>query len=351
MSDLTSTDVSFTPGTIDFTALHAKAMAMPEDPTISKEEKAAAAVATQPTNDEVATVTTPQPEGTETVKTESTLNVVDLADDAMVRIKVDGVEQIVSYKDYKDGIQREATFTKRMQTLAQQRREAEAEIARQAAEVQRRFEEVESAKQRLNENDPMQALAKLLAQQANPAPPQADPNEIATIGEVQQRLEELAKQQTAQQKAQSEEFLKSVQLAAAKLREEQAIQADAQKFSAALAANLSKDEYKVLNEVVPFTENAIRYQVSQLDPKSIDEAIEFSEKVMQEWVGKIQATSTELVKRQEVAKARAKMEPPTGSPAPIQTAKSQPQSFLKKDGKIDWQVLSAQAKAIIDSRV
>ena len=105
--------------------------------------------------------------------------VVDLSDDSLVKVKVDGVEQTVPYREFKDGIQREAAFTKRMQQLADQRREAEEVFTQRAAQLQQQAELIAYAQQQLQTR---------AAQPVPQAIPQSDPNEIATLGEVQQSL-------------------------------------------------------------------------------------------------------------------------------------------------------------------
>ena len=266
--------------------------------------------------------------------------VVDIPDDALVRIKVDGVEQTVPYAEYKDGIQREAAFTKRMQTLAQQRQEAEQVFTQRAVELQRQAEMIAYAQQQ------MQAAAR--PTKSAPSEKPSDPNEIATLGEVQQSLATFQQQLATQQNQQQQQFMSQLQVAGQQLKDEQSQQVDADRFTAGLNATLAKDDYKFLRDVIPYADESIRYQVAQLDPQSIDEAITYTEHVAKEWSDRVRATSTDHIKRQEVAKARAKMGPPSGSPVPP-TDQTRPGSFLRKDGKLDWKSLEQRASTYLDN--
>lgn len=346
MSDVIAAPDSLQPASVDFNSLYEKALAHPADPTADTPDTPTASadpevVPPLPASYDPATAATPQ-------VAQSSGKVVDLPDDALVRVKIDGVEQTVPYREYKDGIQREAAFTKRMQTLAQQRQEAEQVFAQRAADLQRQAEMLAYAQQQLQQQaNPVAQLQQLLqAQQPQPQAP--DPNEIATLGEVQQSLAAFQQQLAAQQAEQQRQFLEQIQLAGQQLKDEQALAADAARFTAGLNATLEKDDFKVLREVIPYAEESIRYQVAQLGPQSIDEAITFAEQIANEWAGKVRATSTDYLTRQEVAKARAKMGPPSGSPPPP-SAQVKPGSFFKKDGKLDWKSLEQRAAAYLDN--
>jgi hypothetical protein len=330
MSDVITAPDFVQPSTIDFSSLYEKAMAHPSDPTVDDLDPAPAAPS-EPAP--VTSVTTSAPPTSQS----SQPAVIDLPDDAMVRVKIDGVEQTVPFREYKDGVQREAVFTKRMQQLAEQRREAEAVFTQRAAELQRQAEMIAYAQQQLQR--PQAAPTP----QTPPAAP--DPNEIATLGEVQQSLATFQQQLAAQQAAQQQAFFQQLQQAGDQLREEQAIQADAARFSTALKTTLDQDDYRVLRDAVPYAEESIRFQVAQLNPQSIDEAIQFTDHVVKEWATKLKSTSQDYLTRQEVAKARAKMEPPAGSPPPpvAQRAKS----AFRKTGQIDWDLLRDRAASLL----
>jgi hypothetical protein len=97
--------------------------------------------------------------------------VLDLPDNAKVRVKLDGKEEVVTYKDYKDTLSREAVWTKRMQTLAEQRKQAEQEFVQKYAWLQQQALAVEAAKAALGQQRPLkEQLAELATQQQQPKP-------------------------------------------------------------------------------------------------------------------------------------------------------------------------------------
>lgn len=336
MSDVIPAPESINPSTIDFNALHAKAMAFGETPEVPATPAIPAVEAQQ-----AEPVVVPEVP----VATPSTPQVLDLPDEALVKIKVDGVEQTVSVKDYRDGIQREASYTKRMQTLANQRKEAENVFAQKQAELSQQAQAVAYMQRQLAE----QTQQLRAPQQAHAQPVVTDPNEIATVGEVQQALAALQQNFAASNQTQQQQFMAALDQAGQKIREEQATQADALKFTSAMNRTLESADYKILREVLPFPEDSLRYQVAQLDPQTMDEAIDMMENIAKEWATKVKATSTDYLTRQEVAKARAKMEPSTGTPVPMTVTTTKQASFMKKDGKLDWDALRARAQTLMDS--
>lgn len=314
MSDVVPAPDFVQPSTIDFNSLYEKAMDLPTETAPEP-----AAVADSPASP-------------------AETKILDLPEDAQVRIKVDGQEQVVPVREYKDGIQREAAFTKRMQQLADQRREAESVMAQRAAELERQAQMLAYAEQQLR-----------MRQQPAPAPEpvaKPDPNEIATLGEVQQSLASFQAQLAQQQALREQQFFAQLQQAGQQLREEQAVQADASRYTAALNATLDQEDFRVLRDAIPYAEESIRFQVAQLNPETIDEAIQFTDQVVKEWADKLRTSSTDYLKRQEVAKARAKMAPPAGSPPP--PTRPAPRQAFKKNGQIDWDVLRERSLSYLE---
>jgi GTP1/Obg family GTP-binding protein len=177
-----------------------------------------------------------------------------------------------------------------------------------------------------------------------------DPNEIATLGEVQQALTALQQNFATQTQAQQQEFMRQLEVAGQRIREEQSLQSEAAKFSNALDKLLTSEDYKIINDVLPFAQDSLRFQVAQLDPQSMDEAIQMMENIAKEWVGKIRSTNTDYLRRQEVARAQAVMEPSTGSPVPPVHVQPKAGTFLKKDGTMDWNTLRQRALSMLDAK-
>lgn len=332
------------PSTINWAALHKAAVDLPDDPP---------AEPAPPKEEPLPTVTefaeklakTPEPqEATPTEKAPEPPAPREFKDDDLVKIKVDGEEKVVTYKDYKDGIQREAVFTKRMQQLAQQREAAEQELAQRYAQLYQESQRLEHERQRIEANNPLAKLVKQLEAQEKV---EQDPNTLATIGEIQRALkeqrEQLQTELTQREQAQREQLAQ----AAAQLRVQQAQAQDAARFTAALQETLSDKDLAVVKSVVPSPELAdaiIRYNVAQMGPNTIEEGIEFMRTFVKQWADSVKGQQKTEDSRAAAVKARAVIEPPQGSP-PAPTTSSKPQSFFKKDGGLDWGALHQKALA------
>ena len=338
MSDVVSAPDALQPATIDYSALMAKAMAHPagnDVPAPSEPSPIAspAPVAADPAPS--ATVAPPEP-----VVSPAEAKILDLPEDGQVRVKIDGKDELVPVAELRNGYSRESVFTKRMQSLAEQKKTAEAELAAQYSQLQAQAAQVELARQYVLSQQ-MQAPV-----QSAPQTPQPDPGDLATMGDVQSAWQHMQSQLDAQYQA------REAQMYAALGQASQKIQADAEQarnaatYNAGLTAVLAKPDYQVLSKALPFAEESIRYQVAAMDPQSIDEAVQFTEQVAQEWTAKLKAQFVDAQQRHEVAKAHAKLEPAVGS-APPPTPQYKPGSAFGKDGKFDWNALHARAAALM----
>lgn len=268
--------------------------------------------------------------------------VLDLPDDGMVRVKVDGKEQLLPIGEFKSGISREAHYTQRMQQLAEQKREAESALAAQYAQLQQEAQAVLLAQQQLA------ALAQQTPQyapQAQGMPQGPDPGDLATVGDVQASLQQAMADLVHQQQFREQQLLSAIGQASQQAQEQAALQRDTVTYTKGLQSVLSKPEYEVLTKVLPYAEESIRYQVAAMDPQSISDAIAYTEQVAKEWTDKLRGEVLDSQKRQQVAQARAKLEPPVGSP-PSPNAGVR-QQFFRKDGKLDWDALHAKATALM----
>jgi hypothetical protein len=345
------------PASINWSDLASKAVAidvMPDDPKPAPAPAPPGDV-TLPTIAEVAAKAeaktqepTPQVESREPDTTPQTdKSVRKFQDDDLVEVKVDGEIQVVTYKDYKDGIQREAHYTKRMQQLAQQRQAAEQELASQYANLYQEAQRLEAERQRIEQNHPLAKLAKQLEAQEKV---EADPNTLATLGEIRKALD--THKQEVEQTLQQRDAEAQARLAhaALNLRQQQAIAQDAARFTAALTETLSAKDLAVVKTVVPSPELAdaiIRYNVAQMEPRTIEEGIDMMRTFVKQWADSVRGQQKVSDARTEAAKARAVIEPPQGSPpAPAPTSK--PQDFFKKDGGLDWQALHRKALAVME---
>ena len=350
MSNVVEAPDSIQPATLSFSDLYQKAMAHPagnddlpnpaQDPVVSAIE-APAAVASP------AVAEAPAAPAPPLVANPAEVKVLDLPDDAQIRVKIDGSEKLVSVKDYKDGISREAVFTQRMQQLAEQRRDAEAQLAAQYAEIQRQAQAVELAKQELGSQ--FGTLRSQLS--GTPGAPQAtakslDPTDLATVGDVQSTIEAQLAQIRAEQKAQQEGFVKALGEAGQQMQQRAVVERDAVAYTSHLNTVMSNPEFAILKKINPFAEEIVRHKVAEMEPKTIQEAMSFTDTYVKGWYSEVATTMAESAKRHEVAKAQARIEPPAGSPAPP-AAQFKPGSAFTKDGKFDWNALRARAESML----
>lgn len=278
------------------------------------------------------------------VVTPADLKVIELQDTDQVRVKVDGKEEVVSAKEYREGISREAVFTRRMQQLAEQRREAEAQLAAQYAQIQTEAQAVEMAKREFANQ--LNSLRQPDPVQAPPAQRTFDPQDLATVGDVQSVIEAQLAAVRAEQAAREEQFVRALGEASQQVQTQAQLQRDTAAFTNHLTEAMSKPEYQILKQITPYAEEVVRQKVAAMEPKSMAEAFEFTNTYLKGWHADVLAAMTETAKRQEVAKAQAKLEPPTGSaPPPVQQYK--PGSSFTKDGKFDWNALRARAEGML----
>lgn len=274
---------------------------------------------------------------------------LDVSPDTLIKVKINGQEQIVKAGEFKDMIQQTAVFTQRQQAVAQQQRQLEEYFAQREAQLLAQQQYVQQVAQQLQaQQDPVQVLRQALATTNQPAPP--GPNEIATHGEIQQVIAAL-QQQFAQQVQQVEQ--KATTTAEQKVeqaRQEMWIAQEQAKATAGFQSILSSDDGKLLAEVNPLVEPALRFTVAKMGPRSTEEALEFAAKVAKDWANTVRGKMVQQQKVEAVVKAKTVMEPPAAGTAPtLVQSQAKPQSFLKKDGSIDVVAMRERAMAIMDS--
>jgi hypothetical protein len=330
------TEANLNPATIDFTSLREQAMAHPagNDDVTAASAPVPAPVDASPTPEPSAPTPAVAPSPAE-------VKVLDLPEDGHIRVKVDGQEQVIPVHEYKDGISREAVFTKRMQTLAEQRRNAEAELAAQYAYVQQQAHALQQAQAYMQQQ---------LAPQAPttpdlPAAASAQLQDLATVGDVQSQIQQAVAQLAQYQQQREQQFVSALGQATQRVQEDVALQRDATAYSKGLQSVLSKPEFAALSKALPYAEQTIRYEVANMDPQSIEQAVAFTEQVAKGYMDSLRTVSQDLAVRQSVAQARAKLEPPAGSP-PAPSPAYKPGSAFGKNG-FDWNALRARAEQMM----
>lgn len=348
MSNVVTAPDSINPATVDYSALMAKAMAHPAGNDTAPETPVTPAPALVETPIPAAqTPETPQTPASQEAPVAAVLSpaeakILDLPEDGQIRVKIDGKEELVPVAELRNGYSRESVFTKRMQSLAEQKKLAEAELASQYAHVQAQA----AAVQQMQQHVLSQMQTPVSQVPAAPAAP--NPGELATMGDVQSTFQNLQSTLESQYRAREEQMLKALGQATQKIQSDAEQARNAAAYNTGLTSVLAKPDYQVLAKALPFAEESIRYQVAAMDPQSIDEAVQFTEQVAREWTSKLKAQFVDAQQRHEVAKAHAALAPATGS-APPPAPQYKPGSAFGKDGKFDWNALHARAQAMLPS--
>ncbi len=271
--------------------------------------------------------------------------VLELTDDALVRVKIDGQIEEVPYKEFKDSLQREAAWHKRQQAFAQGKKEFEQFYVQRYAELEQAARALQTYEQQLQGQ--LQHLGTQPQTAQTQAAQQKVVDEIATLNEVRQEAERVG--QSIEQKLAARDQLinQQIQNAVQQLKQETAAQREASKFTSMLRENvLDHPEFKQLNEVIPNFEQNLRYQVWQLGPQNLDEAADFAAKIAKDWASKLKTISVTEQQRADAQRARAKLESSEGSAPPPKNA-TKPRSFIGKDGKLNHTALREAAMQLL----
>lgn len=269
-------------------------------------------------------------------------SVLEVPEDALVRVKIDGQIQEVPYKEFKDSLQREAAWHQRQQKLAQGKKQLEDYYAQQFAELEKNARMVAAYEQELKSKLFGQTVQSPQTQNSNAQ--KAD--EIATLSEVRQEAERVG--QTIEEKiaARDQALERKLLTVAQQLRQEQITKQNALKFEQGLGKILTSKDYKAL-EVIPNLEQNLRYEVAQLQPESIEEAIEFADKIAKDWATRLKGIHITEQQKADAQKAKAKLEPSDGSPPQMKNS-AKPKSFIGKDGKLNHAALREAAMSLLD---
>lgn len=262
--------------------------------------------------------------------------------DRLVRVKVDGQWEVKSLKDVASGYSRTSHFTRQMQDVATKRREADELLAQHTArqsELTAQQNELQQLRSLVGNKELLIKYVQHLGGQPNP-PVEGDPNEIATVQQArdisaaqvkqfQQSLEELEQRQTARVAASARDI---------ENRRETAV------FSESINTTVKEIfEASPILTAIPNIEDLIRYQVHQLNPKTLTEANEAFRTVAKGMVEDLHAKFTDhnklkLATATKLSKAR--IEPPGGSGIQVQPVK---QAYDKESGAMNWKSLNAAA--------
>ena len=151
--------------------------------------------------------TTATPAATETsaVSTPSSPSLASVADDAIVRVKVDGKDVDVPWKTAREGVQFHETFTRRTQALADERRqvaESRAQFERERGEAQTYIGNLRTALS--NKQNLMSLYMALDAQEKGAAPQAPAALTAADLNAQREQMRNEVQQMLQQERAASE---------------------------------------------------------------------------------------------------------------------------------------------------
>lgn len=335
---------------IDFGALKAQAAAMMGDDDPAPVEKEAPPIA-DPTQVRVKGVSEPGQVPAPVVETKVEAPVVavpaDLSDDTLVRVTVDGEEQILPWGEAKGKISGGLKFTKNMQTLAKER----TEFAASQADLDRLKQERANLNAFLGDEKAIAGFVKkqyphLFQQPAAAASEEYNPDEIATVGQARSIAEQQA-QAIGEQIANVKTFVQDTITAS-----NQAIANQQASARHAIAINTTLADIYAKNPVlnsIPNSQDLIRFEVSKLyTPQMTEpEALEAFQQVAAGMVEEIGKHFKANQKLQVVAAAKAKLESKTIEPAGGASPQLQPTSFKNSDGQVDWNKVSKAARDML----
>lgn len=284
----------------------------------------------------------------------SAQQLAQLADDQLVEVTVDGEKVTMPWKDARAGVMRQAHYTKNMQALRQEQSQFEAQ--RQAfTEAQQQRDALASLIQ--SEDLLKQFLQKqyphLLqhAQAIEQAQQQVDPNDIATVGQLQE-LAQLQQQNTQQfMEAFKQELQKELVTATQELETRAATAKLAESINATV--NDIFTEHAYLKEIVPDAEQVLRYQVAQLNPRTAEETLQAFKDVAAGWVENFERQVASRNKASVIQQHKLKtnnIQPPGGTqvqPQPTSFQKTNP--FTGKN-EVDWTALNRVAMGVLEGK-
>lgn len=270
-------------------------------------------------------------------------NAAPVVDDGIEVEFEPGKVQKLTKDEIKQGMLRQADYTRKTQELATVRKQAE--------EILQRGQQFEQEREQLRQvlSDP-RALMYLAQQQLAAAQgPQFDPEAPATMATIAQ-LAQQNQQALQQQLALVEQNMGSAAEQAKQAAVDEVVgRIETAKHSETINAKLASIyESNPILQSVPEIEDVIRYRVSQMQPQTIEEALKAFEKVSGDVASAMGAKFTDARKEQALTKQKlvgGGIEPPGGAAVPANT----PTSFRdSKTNVIDWKSLGAAAAAYVE---
>jgi hypothetical protein len=338
-----------------FAGLHEKALAMMNGEGTPAAPAAEQATSVTPSEPAEQLASQPPVEEATNVDGASGAQLAQLKDTDLVEVTQDGKLVQMPWSQAKGGVMRQAHFTKSMQQLAHERRQFDSERASldtlrsEHTALVGLLKNKELLKQFLTQQHP-DLVAQ--AQAVDAAAAQSiDPNDIATVGQVEQVA-----------KAYAENVQQMVSRLEKQLEDKEAVitqRIEDKQATARLATDINStvkalaDEHPYITKVVPNWEEVLRYNVAQMNPQTPAEAIDAFKNVFGGWVENFKATVAETTKQVVVAKQKLvqnNIQPPGGGQVQPQPTSFQKVNPMTGKTEVDWAALRETAMGMLGNK-
>jgi hypothetical protein len=282
----------------------------------------------------------------------SAAQLATLSDDQLVEVTVDGETVQMPWKEARAGIQRQAHYTKNMQSLRQEQAAFEANRTQlaQAAEQRDALAQVLQNEQLLQQFLQRQFPHLLQqGQQIAAAAEQVDPSDIATVGQLQHLQQQYAQHMEQMAASVRQEIQQELINTTTELETRQATAKLATNINGTIGEIFTSHPY--LKELIPNAEENLRFEVMRLQPTTAEETLQAFKDVAAGWVETYKRHQTSQSKQAVVAKQKLvsnNIQGPGGAavtPTP-NTFKTTHKMTGKQD--VDWKAVNAAAMALFD---
>lgn len=249
---------------------------------------------------------------------------VQLKDDDLVEITIDGKPEVVPYKDARGMVMRHADYTRKTQTVAQER-----------AKLQELFDGLKSRAEQIAEKEA--AIDRILGRQPQNQHQDLPDDEVMTAGQVREMLR---KEREAFQNEHRQSIGKTVE----QLREEQVFsRLDAMTGD---AVDALVKEHPVLGDI-PNLHSTLKLQAREFNPRTDRELVEAILKSGKKMVERIDARYVTLSKEKALTKKKLVSNGPErqGGVTQFQTQNK----TYGKGRKIDWNELENDVVAALEN--
>ncbi len=328
--------------TFSFAALHEQAMNYKPEGTPDAQE--------QVTGDEGITASAGTEEQAQNVDNASTAQLASLKDTDLVEVTVDGQPVQMPWSEARGGVMRQAKFTKEMQTLAQQR-EA---FQREAGDVSTLRQEREAMVELLKNPNMLRQFVQQkypdIFQAANQAVEQAanalDPDDIATVGQIEQVKQQAAAAIQGLVEQVKETLARQEEIVTQRIEDRHATA----KLSSDVNSTISElfKAHPHVEKVVPNANELLRYEVLKLKPQTPEETLEAFKTVFGGWVENIKSVTTDTNKQTVINKQKLVtngIQPPGGAGVQPQVTDFKKTNSMTGKVELDWNKIHEAAMA------